>query len=107
MSSQPLRPTIPPRPQKTDDKLAQTQNKINQIIPIMHQNIEIAISNGEKIDELDGKATILAEESVKFRDGARRVRRHFCCQHIKMVLLIALIVLVIIGILIAVYYPRN
>jgi hypothetical protein len=91
-------PYTPPNPrgvQNGDDKVAKAQKQLDEIVPVMQQNIQLVIDRGAKIEETAEKADELAKRSDDFQKGAARVKRHFCLQHAKMVALICVVLLVI------------
>jgi len=93
------------------DKIAKTENKINDVKSLMHQNIENALQNCEKLQNLELKAEELSQSSNIFRGGARQLRNKMWWKNVRMKIFIAIIVLVIIGIFIgimcAIYSPKN
>ena len=48
------------------------QSEIDEIIKIMHENIEIAIKRGEKIEQLEEKALTLSDRAVTFHDRSKK-----------------------------------
>ncbi len=55
MSKKPNSNSAPNPQQPTSSKSAQVQNQVNEVIGIMHKNIEKVMDRGEKLDSLQTK----------------------------------------------------
>lgn len=92
------------------DSILRTQNKINNVKSVMHQNIEMVLQNCVKLEDLEIRAQELSQTSGIFRGTARDLRRKMWWKNIKMKIYIALIVLTMIGIftgILCAIYPPN
>ena len=97
-SSDPSDPSQPPT-----DKLATVNQRVNDVKSSLQKNIELAITRGEKIDEMAEKSEQLAEDASTFQASARKVRQKFWVRYWKMIalgvlLLVLLIVIVVVSV---------
>lgn len=82
--------------------LAATQ-KVEEVKAVMAKNIEIAIENGQSLEDLEGKAEDMASLGNSYLQESRRVRKHACMEECKAkamfwgfgLLIVAVIVVVI------------
>ena len=56
-------------------KTAQVQNQVDEVIGIMHNNIEKVMARGEKLESLQNKTDDLQQGALQFKRGATKVRR--------------------------------
>ena len=56
-------------------RLALASRKVDEVKGLMGENIELLLARGDKIEELDEKASAVAKLSQQFRRGARSARR--------------------------------
>ena len=56
-------------------RLALASRKVDEVKELMGDNIELLLARGDKIEELDEKASAVAKLSQQFRKGARSARR--------------------------------
>ncbi|KAJ3210029.1 hypothetical protein HDU67_005712 [Dinochytrium kinnereticum] len=61
-------------PNKTVAKTAQVQAQVDEVINVMHNNIEKVIARGEKLDSLQSKTEDLKNGAIQFRKGAAKVK---------------------------------
>lgn len=61
-----------------DILIGRIQKEIDEVIAVMHDNIEKVIKRGEALDELESKALSLSEHSLQFRKGAERLNEGCC-----------------------------
>merc|ERR1712178_515294 len=61
----------------------------------MNENINVMLSNYEKAEVLEDKASNLNTEARKFHTTARKTKRTMCMRNLKMNLIIALIVILV------------
>ena len=78
------------------DKLASVNARVEDVKVSLQKNIELAITRGEKIDEMQEKSEQLAEDASHFQSSARKVRRMAWMRYWKMIAVIALIVVIVI-----------
>ena len=97
----PSYPTTPePNHPSTDDpppdKLASVNARVNDVKSSLQKNIELAITRGERIDEMAEKSEQLAEDASTFQASARKVRQKFWARYWKMIALIVILAAVLI-----------
>lgn len=56
-------------------RTAMISSQVNEVKDLMHSNIELLLARGDKLDELEEKATGLAKLSKQFNKQARRAKR--------------------------------
>jgi len=95
-----------PISQQSQDKLASVNARVEDVKSSLHKNIELAITRGEKIDDIHDKSEQLAIDADQFQKSAKKVRRMFWKRYWKMILL-ALLGLAIIIIIIVVVSKSN
>jgi len=89
------------------DKMAEVQDEIDKTKKTVEQGIQLAIDRGDKLEELDDKASNLTNEANMFNRKAKQVNRHFCLQKWKMYALIAFIFILVILIIVLVVTRRK
>ncbi|KAJ3221273.1 hypothetical protein HDU81_010769 [Chytriomyces hyalinus] len=62
-----------PSPQPSN-KAAAVQNQVNEVIGMMHNNIEKVMARGEKLESLQNKTDDLQQGALQFKKGANKVR---------------------------------
>jgi len=77
------------------DKLSKVRKQVDELKGIMFENIDKVLSRGEKLEILVDKSELLEEQAKIFQKKSTEVKRHFCIQNAKMVVLITFIFLVI------------
>jgi len=87
------------------DKLASVNARVEDVKVSLQRNIELAITRGEKIDEMQEKSEQLAEDASQFQSSARKVRKMFWARYWKMIAIIA--VIVIVAIILIVVSAKN
>jgi len=89
---------------KGDDKMKKVQSQVDEVVGIMHQNIEKVINRGDKLEELDDKTDLLQEHAHKFKSGAVRVRKQMWWNNFKIKIIIAAVVISLIIIIAVIIY---
>jgi hypothetical protein len=56
-------------------KLAMISQQVDEVKSVMHDNIELLLERGQRLDELDERADALSKVSAQFHKGARAARR--------------------------------
>ncbi|KAF0687887.1 Aste57867_20379 [Aphanomyces stellatus] len=72
------------------DKLAQVQQKVEDVKGTMKDSINLALNNTEKLDTLNVKAAQLADSASVFKKGATTLHRRMWWQNVKVMLAIGL-----------------
>ncbi|KAI9104763.1 synaptobrevin [Phlyctochytrium arcticum] len=61
--------------QTSPGKSAQVQNQVDEVIGIMHNNIEKVMQRGERLESLQNKTDDLQQGALQFKRGATKVRK--------------------------------
>lgn len=56
-------------------KAQNVQNQVNEVIGIMHNNIEKVMARGEKLETLQTKTDDLQAGALQFKRGATKIRK--------------------------------
>ena len=64
-------------------KIQSIQEKVDDVKLQMVANIEQTMKRDEKVHLLMDKTESLAEQSNRFREGARTLKKKLCTQHVK------------------------
>jgi tetrahydromethanopterin S-methyltransferase subunit G len=67
--------------EKKGEKLDSIQAEIDRTKGVMKTNIEKTLARGEKLEALEEKADTLNSRARTFQSNARQVRRNFCMQY--------------------------
>jgi hypothetical protein len=93
------------------DSISRTQNKLNEVKSVMHQNIEMALQHIQKLEDLEIKTQELQQSAGIFKRDAGGLRRKMWWKNMQMKIILAVIILAIIGlitgILCAIYPPNK
>ncbi|KAJ3272838.1 hypothetical protein HK104_004383, partial [Borealophlyctis nickersoniae] len=84
----------------SSSKSAAVQNQVDEVIGIMHNNIEKVMARGEKLESLQNKTDDLQQGALQFKRGATKVRRQMWWKDLKLKLIIAGVVIVILIVII-------
>lgn len=87
----------------SNNVLAASQ-KVEEVKAVMQQNIEIAISNGQALEDIEEKSEKLKGASDEYNRKAKDVRRAACLDNYKAKAIVAAIVLLIIAVVAVVIY---
>lgn len=86
------------------NKVAELQEKVDHIAIIVNENIKTALTNSDKIDELEEKSESIKESSDLFQKKAVQIKRALCYKNFKMQIICFVIILIILGIIAAGIY---
>mmetsp|Transcript_20411 Transcript_20411/g.51946 ORF Transcript_20411/g.51946 Transcript_20411/m.51946 type:complete len:251 (+) Transcript_20411:112-864(+) len=64
-------------------KIAMVSQQVNEVKEVMSNNIEMLLERGQKLEDLEDKATFLGKMSQQFHKGARSARRFQMWQQAK------------------------
>jgi len=59
----------------SDDKAKRVQNQVDEVIGIMHNNIEKVMARGEKLESLQSKTDDLQQGALQFKRGRLKKKR--------------------------------
>jgi vesicle-associated membrane protein 4 len=85
---------------------AQVQNQVDEVIGIMHTNIEKVVQRGEKLDTLQNKTEELQNGALSFKKTSTQVKNDMWWKNVKLTL-VAVGVVTAICIIIGVTVARN
>jgi len=82
------------------NNLENINNKLETVKIVMNDNIQFALQNTDKIDNIQQKSELLAELSKKFNGKAYLMKRKMCAKYWKHNVIVSSVVIVIILIII-------
>ena len=91
---------------KSIDKIANVQAKVDAVTGVMQKNIELALKNTDRLEDIDEKAVVLSESAQKFKNAGTALKRKMQCRYWKMILFFGVLITVILASIIA-YYVQN
>ena len=71
---------------KQIDKIASVQSKVDAVTGVMQKNIELALKNTDRLEDIDEKAVVLADSAQKFKNAGTALKRKMQCRYWKMIL---------------------
>jgi len=80
--------------------LLQANQKVDDVKAVMTENVNMALSNVERLEEIDQKTKDLEGSSKSFYDKSRKVKCRMLTQYWKVALLLAVVVIVVIAIVV-------
>lgn len=81
-------------------KTAEVQAQVDEVIDMMHKNIEKVVARGEKLESLQNKTDDLQQGALQFKKGANKIKGQMWLKDLKLKLIIAGIVVVILIVII-------
>lgn len=88
--------------QYNTSSLLNAKQKVNVLTNKMKDNVDLAMANVDKMDELDVKSAEIEEASRTFKDNTAKVKCAMCKSYYKSMLIIALIVIVVIVVIVVI-----
>ena len=82
------------------DKLANVQAKVDGVRTVMQSNIQSALKNTDKIEDIDEKAVTLADSANKFKSASTGLKRNMRWRYIRMVGIMVLLVAAVLAVII-------
>jgi len=83
-------------------KITTAQNKVEEVKAVMRENVDLALANVDKLQDMEEKSSELERESKSFSRGATKLARSMKCKNIKIVLIFILLVLAVLA---AIIFP--
>lgn len=77
-----------------DDKLAEIEDKIKNVLAVTHDNVRIAIDRGESLDILQKRSESLSENALLFHRKSRALRCQMIRKYWMNILLLVTIIVV-------------
>jgi hypothetical protein len=62
------------------DKIASVQQKVDAVTGVMQKNIELALKNTDRLEDIDEKAVQLSESALKFKNAGTALKRKMACR---------------------------
>lgn len=82
------------------DKMAAVQGKVDAVKGVMASNINQALKNVDRLEDIDEKAVVLAETANKFKNTSGSLKRNMQWKYIRMVILMTVLVAAVLTIII-------
>jgi hypothetical protein len=92
---------------KAIDKIAQVQSKVDAVTGVMQKNIELALKNTDRLEDIDEKSVQLADSAKKFNSASTALKRKMQCRYWKMILFFGVLFTIIIGSIVGYYVDKN
>jgi vesicle-associated membrane protein 7 len=83
------------------DKVAEVMAQVDAVKSTMQENIQVVLSNTEKMESVEQKSNDLSEQAKVFRTTGRSLARAMWWKNLKMTLAIGLLVILVILVLLA------
>ncbi|XP_042864224.1 vesicle-associated membrane protein 3-like [Penaeus japonicus] len=98
---QPENPTVKdPAQVAANNRLAQTQQQVNEVVDIMKTNVERIMEREDRLTELDRRADNLTMSAAEFQTTSRKLKKKYWWKNTKMTIILVCVVLVIIVVII-------
>lgn len=81
-------------------QLHNIQDKLENVKIVMNENIQFALQNTDKIDNIEQKSELLEESSNSFKEKAYKLKQTMCSKYWKRNVTISVIILIFIIIII-------
>ena len=81
--------------------------KVDQVKDVMRANLDMALSNVEKLDEIDQKAADIDASARTFAAKSSKLRCRMCAENAKSIILIVLIILAVIAIIVGIIVAKT
>jgi len=82
------------------DKLASVQAKVDGVKDTMRGNIDAALRNTDKLDDLDDRAVAIAASAGRFKDKTGDLKRTMQWRYIRMVIIMTLVIGAVLAVII-------
>ncbi|POM74188.1 VAMP synaptobrevin-like protein [Phytophthora palmivora] len=84
------------------DKLSEVMHQVDGVKTVMHNNIQVVLSNTEKMEVVEQKTNDLNEQAKVFRNTGRKLRRQMWWKNVKLTILLGVCAILVILIILAV-----
>ncbi|KAG2781258.1 hypothetical protein JG687_00001670 [Phytophthora cactorum] len=84
------------------DKLSEVMHQVDGVKTVMHNNIQVVLSNTEKMEVVEQKTNDLNEQAKVFRNTGRKLRRQMWWKNVKLTILLGVCAVLVLLILLAV-----
>merc|ERR1712154_555677 len=89
------------------DKIQEARKQVDDVVGIMRENVEKVMERDQKLSDLDDRANQLADSGLQFSRSAKKVRRKYWWENLKMKLIMEGVALVILIIVIVVIVEKT
>ncbi|KAJ0407644.1 hypothetical protein P43SY_010185 [Pythium insidiosum] len=83
------------------DKLSEVMQQVDSVKSVMHNNIQVVLSNTEKMEVVEQKTNDLNEQAKVFRNTGRKLRKEMWWKNVRLTLAIGLVVILVLLIILA------
>ncbi|CCI47368.1 unnamed protein product [Albugo candida] len=84
------------------DKISEVLHQVDNVKSVMHTNIQVVLSNTEKMEVVEQKTNDLSEQAKVFRNSGRKLRKAMWWKNVKLTIAIGLCAILVIVIILAV-----
>jgi vesicle-associated membrane protein 2 len=84
---------------KAQKKMQQQQEEVDQVIGIMHKNVEQVLERDSKLSELEERADALQDGSAQFEKQAGALKNKFWLENLKSMIAMGVVGLLVLGLL--------
>ncbi len=79
----------------SNTSIAHLQVKVDEVKAVMHDNVQFALKNTDKIEDIEKKSELLRSSADTFRQTGSRLKHQLCVRHWKRILQGAIVILVV------------
>lgn len=76
----------------TNGSIAHLQLKVDEVTTVMHENVQFALKNTDKIEDIEKKSELLATSADTFRRTGSQLKHAMCVKHWKRIVQGAIII---------------
>jgi vesicle-associated membrane protein 2 len=84
---------------KAQKKMQQQQAEVDQVIGIMHKNVENVLERDSKLSELEERADALQDGSAQFEKQAGALKNKFWLENLKSMIAMGVVAVIVLGLL--------
>lgn len=84
---------------KAQKKMQQQQEEVDQVIGIMHKNVEQVLERDSKLSELEERADALQDGSAQFEKQAGALKNKFWLENLKSMIAMGVVAVIVLGLL--------
>merc|ERR1712141_183647 len=89
------------------DKIQEARKQVDDVVGIMRENVEKVMERDSKLSDLDDRANQLADSGLQFSRSAKKVKRKYWWENLKMKLIIGGVVVTIVIVIIVVIVVKT
>merc|ERR1711994_586054 len=84
---------------KAQKKMQQQQAEVDEVIGIMHKNVENVLERDSKLSELEERADALQDGSAQFEKQAGALKNKFWLENLKSMIAMGVVAVIVLGLL--------